>query len=309
MLLHDDPDNVDHSHQHQQNLLLFLSLLPSQSRLPLCCFGPFIIKCCAAAQINSLFSYTNETFLPSDITLTPTLAAVFFIAVVHAVQHVVAAPAPRDAVGPIQTQELVFSALLHTADLLAKTQAQPAGVLINTKTGQREQHCRTMKVYVTAAMRAQKMLNVFSSGAFLSRGPRPNICTTLHRIISLSTCSSMSATNPQGWAGKRSRVCHKVMRAFMPSGCRLHSNTDGHIKGFNHFTPEQRSKRVKHRNTVLVSLCCLTHKDTIHSFSLLICLFSSSWPQTGKLYSSNLKTESNDLKIMLLQQYNMCFVF
>lgn len=62
-------------------------------------------------------------FLPSDITLTPTLAAVFFIAVVHAVQHVVAAPAPRDAVGPIQTQELVFSALLHTADLLAKTQA------------------------------------------------------------------------------------------------------------------------------------------------------------------------------------------
>lgn len=190
MLLHDDPDNVDHSHQHQQNLLLFLSLLPSQSRLPLCCFGPFIIKCCAAAQINSLFSYTNETFLPSDITLTPTLAAVFFIAVVHAVQHVVAAPAPRDAVGPIQTQELVFSALLHTADLLAKTQAQPAGVLINTKTGQREQHCRTMKVYVTAATRAQKMLNVFSSGAFLSRGPRPNICTTLHRIISLSTCSS-----------------------------------------------------------------------------------------------------------------------
>lgn len=119
MLLHDDPDNVDHSHQHQQNLLL----LPSQSRLPLCCFGPFIIKCCAAAQINSLFSYTNETFLPSDITLTPTLAAVFFIAVVHAVQHVVAAPAPRDAVGPIQTQELVFSALLHTADLLAKMQA------------------------------------------------------------------------------------------------------------------------------------------------------------------------------------------
>lgn len=254
MLLHDDPDNVDHSHQHQQNLLLFLSLLPSQSRLPLCCFGPFIIKCCAAAQINSLFSYTNETFLPSDITLTPTLAAVFFIAVVHAVQHVVAAPAPRDAVGPIQTQELVFSALLHTADLLAKTQAQPAGVLINTKTPQREQHCRTMKVYVTAATRAQKMLNVFSSGAFLSRGPRPNICTTLHRIISLSTCSSMSATNPQGWDGKRSRVCHKVLRAFMPSGCRLHSNTDGHIKGFNHFTPEQRSKRVKHKNTVLVSL-------------------------------------------------------
>lgn len=131
MLLHNDPDNADHSHQHQQNLLLLLSLLPSQSLLPLCCFGPFIIKCCAAAQINSLFSYTNETFLPSDITchqvtLTPTLAAVFFIAVVHAVQHVVAAPAPRDAVGPIQTQELVFSALLHTADLLAKTQAQPS---------------------------------------------------------------------------------------------------------------------------------------------------------------------------------------
>lgn len=207
MLLHDDPDNVDHSHQHQQNL----PLLPSQSRLPLCCFGPFIINCCAAAQIISLFSYTNETFLPSDITLTPTLAAVFFIAVVHAVQHVVAAPAPRDAVGPIQTQELVFSALLHTADLLAKT--QPAGVLVNTKTPQREQHCRAMKVYVTAATRAQKMLNLFSWGAFLSRGPRPNICTTLHRIISLSTRSSMSATNPQGW-GKRSRVSHESVYAI-----------------------------------------------------------------------------------------------
>lgn len=243
MLLHNDPDNADHSHQHQQ--LLFLSLLPSQSRLPLCCFGPFIVKFCAAAQINSLFSYTDETFLPSDIkptrvTPTPTLAAVFFIAVVHAVQHVVAAPAPRDAVGPIQTQELVFSALLHTADLLAKT--QPAGVLINIKTAQRsphikDQHCRTTKVYVPAATRAQKMLNVFSLGAFLSRGPRPNICTTLHRIISLNTCSSMSL---------RERLCH------LTADCTI-TQTDI-LKASIISLQNKEVRELKHKNTVLVSL-------------------------------------------------------
>lgn len=49
-----------------------------------------------------------------------TLAAVFLVAVVHAVQHVIAAPAPRDAVGTIQTQKLIFSALLHTANLSAE---------------------------------------------------------------------------------------------------------------------------------------------------------------------------------------------
>ena len=36
---------------------------------------------------------------------------------VHAVEDVVAVPAPRDAVGAVQTQELVLSALLHAAGL------------------------------------------------------------------------------------------------------------------------------------------------------------------------------------------------
>lgn len=48
-----------------------------------------------------------------------TLAAVFFIAVVHAVKHIITAPTPRDTVSTIQTKELVFPALLHTANLPA----------------------------------------------------------------------------------------------------------------------------------------------------------------------------------------------
>lgn len=55
-----------------------------------------------------------------EVTLILTLAAVFLITVVHAVQHVIAAPAPRDAVGTIQAEKLIFSALLHTANLSAK---------------------------------------------------------------------------------------------------------------------------------------------------------------------------------------------
>lgn len=47
----------------------------------------------------------------------PTLAAVFLITVVHAVQHVITAPAPRDTVSTIQAEELVLPALLHTANL------------------------------------------------------------------------------------------------------------------------------------------------------------------------------------------------
>lgn len=54
---------------------------------------------------------------------TPTLAAVFLVAVVHAVEDLVAAPAPRDAVGSVQTQELVLPALLHAADLAGQEAA------------------------------------------------------------------------------------------------------------------------------------------------------------------------------------------
>lgn len=50
----------------------------------------------------------------------PTLAAVFLVTVVHAVQRVIAAPASRDTVSTIQTEKLIFSALLHTANLPAK---------------------------------------------------------------------------------------------------------------------------------------------------------------------------------------------
>lgn len=45
------------------------------------------------------------------------MVAVLLVAVVHAVQDVVAAPAPRDAVRSVQAQELVLAALLHAADL------------------------------------------------------------------------------------------------------------------------------------------------------------------------------------------------
>lgn len=54
---------------------------------------------------------------------TPTLAAVFLVAVVHAVEDLVAAPTPRDAVGSVQTQELVLPALLHAADLAGQEAA------------------------------------------------------------------------------------------------------------------------------------------------------------------------------------------
>lgn len=53
----------------------------------------------------------------APVTRTPTLAAVFLVTVVHAVEDVVAAPAPRDAVRSVQTEELVLPALLHAADL------------------------------------------------------------------------------------------------------------------------------------------------------------------------------------------------
>lgn len=49
-----------------------------------------------------------------------TLAAIFLITVIHAVKHVITAPASWDAVGTIQAQELILPALLHTADLSAK---------------------------------------------------------------------------------------------------------------------------------------------------------------------------------------------
>lgn len=58
----------------------------------------------------------------------PTLAAVFLITVVHAVQHVVAAPTPGDAVSTIKTKELIFSALLHTANLSAKKHMESSKV-------------------------------------------------------------------------------------------------------------------------------------------------------------------------------------
>lgn len=64
---------------------------------------------------NILINFTAAVFI-LDGTLR-TLVAVLFVAVVHAVQDIVAAPAPRDAVRSVQTQELVFAALLHTADL------------------------------------------------------------------------------------------------------------------------------------------------------------------------------------------------
>lgn len=58
-----------------------------------------------------------ETCQSRIVTFAPTLAAVFLITVVHAVQHVITAPAPRDTVSTIQAEELVLPALLHTANL------------------------------------------------------------------------------------------------------------------------------------------------------------------------------------------------
>lgn len=54
---------------------------------------------------------------PVPLPWTPTMAAVFLVAVVHAVEDLVTAPTPRDAVRSVQTQELVLPALLHAADL------------------------------------------------------------------------------------------------------------------------------------------------------------------------------------------------
>lgn len=55
----------------------------------------------------------------SDIKLF-TVTTVLLITVIHAVQYIVTAPAPRDAVGTIQAQKLILSALLHTSDLFTK---------------------------------------------------------------------------------------------------------------------------------------------------------------------------------------------
>lgn len=57
------------------------------------------------------------------VPVPPTLAAVLLVAVVHAVEDLVAAPAPRDAVRSVQTQELVLPALLHAADLAGQEAA------------------------------------------------------------------------------------------------------------------------------------------------------------------------------------------
>lgn len=70
------------------------------------------------------------------MTVLPTLAAVFLITVVHAVQHIIAAPAPRDAVSAIQAEELVLPALLHTANLSA------------------EKHCKSSKLYLLVMLSA-----------------------------------------------------------------------------------------------------------------------------------------------------------
>ena len=63
----------------------------------------------------------TAALLVAVVTVTtparPTLTAALLVTVVHAVEHVVAVPAPRDAVGAVKTQKLVLSALLHTADL------------------------------------------------------------------------------------------------------------------------------------------------------------------------------------------------
>lgn len=69
---------------------------PSASQTPCCCLSPCPVHMHAP---------------------TPTLAAVFLVAVVHAVEDVVAAPAARDAVRPVQAEELVLPALFHAADL------------------------------------------------------------------------------------------------------------------------------------------------------------------------------------------------
>lgn len=55
------------------------------------------------------------------------MAAVFLVAVVHAVEDLVAAPTPRDAVRSVQTQELVLPALLHTADLAGQEDVRASG--------------------------------------------------------------------------------------------------------------------------------------------------------------------------------------
>lgn len=60
---------------------------------------------------------------PGPVPWTPTLAAVLLVAVVHAVEDLVAAPTPRDAVSSVQTQELVLPALLHAADLAGQEAA------------------------------------------------------------------------------------------------------------------------------------------------------------------------------------------
>lgn len=65
-----------------------------------------------------------------DITVISTLAAVFLITVVHAVKHVITAPAPRDTVSTIQTQKLIFSALLHTANLSPNTHGKSSKLVM-----------------------------------------------------------------------------------------------------------------------------------------------------------------------------------
>lgn len=72
---------------------------------------------------KSNFTFRDQTpkvLIKWGHTRRLTLAAVFLITVVHAVQHIIAAPASRDTVSTVQTKKLILSALLHTANLSAK---------------------------------------------------------------------------------------------------------------------------------------------------------------------------------------------
>lgn len=63
------------------------------------------------------------------------MVTVVFVTVIHAVKHIVTTPAPGDTVSTIQTQKLILSALLHTANLSTKTQLRKNKNLLTDKLG------------------------------------------------------------------------------------------------------------------------------------------------------------------------------
>lgn len=112
------------------NVLLQMNSSARQKKAPeitsVSCQDLWITLCTKkniAASETSALKYVDSWSAPvffASWIISRTLVAVFLVTVVHAVKHVIAAPAPRDAVSAVQTKELILPALLHAANLPGK---------------------------------------------------------------------------------------------------------------------------------------------------------------------------------------------